>query len=371
MILQVFDTALTRLGDIEVINSLIWTRRYWSAGEFKLLAPFTETNVSLLAINNLILRPGDREAVQIGYVNIRKNDRGLDEIEVQGRFLSAWLGNSIMINQIITTATSRDILRRIADENLISPADTSRKIPLLALETDPESFPGDAAVSYVSEPYISGLLAAEAVAKAAKLGFVIETDARAKAHIFRVLKGLDRTHGQAVNRQCVFSQDYDNAYDQEYLHSVESLKTVAYVAGEVKQDTPREIVTVGTASGLGRRELFVNASDIRQTNKINGADVTMTLPEYRAALYERGVKELEHYAEALNFTCKINAFSNLKYRRDFDIGDLVTCADRRWGVRINARITEVTESFLENRNDIDVIFGESFPTLADTLNKMR
>ncbi|NBI18754.1 hypothetical protein D1841_09180, partial [Neglecta sp. X4] len=32
-------------GVIDEISSLIWTRRYWAAGEFKLLVPFTDRHV--------------------------------------------------------------------------------------------------------------------------------------------------------------------------------------------------------------------------------------------------------------------------------------------------------------------------------------
>ena len=41
MELYIYDRDMILHGVIDEINSLIWTRRYWSAGEFKLLVPFT------------------------------------------------------------------------------------------------------------------------------------------------------------------------------------------------------------------------------------------------------------------------------------------------------------------------------------------
>ena len=50
MELYIYDRDMILHGVIDEINSLIWTRRYWSAGEFKLLVPFTNKHVSLLVI---------------------------------------------------------------------------------------------------------------------------------------------------------------------------------------------------------------------------------------------------------------------------------------------------------------------------------
>jgi len=46
--LYVYSRDMTLQGIVEKISSLIWTRRYWSCGEFKLLVPFTEEHARLL-----------------------------------------------------------------------------------------------------------------------------------------------------------------------------------------------------------------------------------------------------------------------------------------------------------------------------------
>ena len=42
MELYVYSSDMELQGIVEKIASLIWTRRYWSCGEFKLLVPFTD-----------------------------------------------------------------------------------------------------------------------------------------------------------------------------------------------------------------------------------------------------------------------------------------------------------------------------------------
>lgn len=370
MELYIYDTSLTLKGVIDEITSFIWIRRYWSAGEFKLLVPFTTINAKLLVKKNLIMKKGDKGAAQIKYVGISKNAQGVEEIEVQGKFVTEWLDKRIVLNQIITTDTSQNIMYRIANENAITPADVNRVIPLLELEESPPDLQSGA-INYTSELFISALLATETVAKAAKLGFVIETDIKAQKHILKVYKGRDLTADQIENPPCIFSQEFDNIREQEFTNSIENFRSSGYVGGEEKEGVERLLVEVGSTSGLDRDEIFINASDITQTYKDGETEITMPLATYIEMLRQRGVKELEQYAETLSFSSKINAFSNLTYKEDFDIGDRVTCVDKRWGVKINVRITEITETYQQNKNDIEVTFGESLPTLFDKINKMR
>ena len=78
MLLYVYDKDMTLLGVAEKITSLMWTRRYWSVGEFKLLLPFTPKHGEIFRKNNLIIKQGENsaaaEAAEILYINIRKDE---------------------------------------------------------------------------------------------------------------------------------------------------------------------------------------------------------------------------------------------------------------------------------------------------------
>lgn len=370
MELYIYDVDLTLKGVIDEMTSFIWIRRYWNAGEFKLLVPYTPINGKLLVKNNLVMKKGDRCAAQISYVSIRKNLQGLEEIEVQGKFITSWLDKRILLAPIVAQDTSQNILYRIANETVVRPVITARTIPKLELEQDPQNH-GSEVINYASEQYISALLASETVSKLGKLGFVIETDIRAQKHVFRVYQGRNFTVDQIENPPCIFSQDFDNIREQEYTNSVENLKTYAYVGGEEKDGVKRQIAEVGFLSGLERDEIFINASDVTQTYMDGEIEQTMPLLTYIEMLKQRGIKDLEQYVETLSFSSKINAHSNLKYKEDFDLGDVVTCLDKRWGIKINVRITEVMESYQNNKQEVEVTFGESLPTLFDKINKMR
>ncbi len=372
MELYVYSSEMELQGIVEKIASLIWTRRYWSCGEFKLLVPFTEEHSRMLVKNNIIMKRGDDEAAQIRYVSITKNSQGLEEIEVQGKFLIAWIGKRIIKKQIITNDTTQNILYRIVRENVTNPADTARKIPDVSIATDDEDTESGV-IDYTSEQYTNAQLAAETAAKAAKLGIRMRTDARTGAHVFSVYEGCDLTAGNtAGNAPCIFSQEFDNIVEQEYTNSVENLKTTAFVGGEEKEGVARKVAEVGgSAAGLAREEVFINATDIVQEYEDDdGEQVTLTDTEYLALLSARGAEELEQYAETLSFGSKINTFANLIYRTDYDLGDRVTCVNKRWGIRIDVRITEIAETYQNNVEEIDITFGESLPALLTQIRQI-
>ena len=372
MELYVYSSEMELQGIVEKIASLIWTRRYWSCGEFKLLVPFTEEHSRMLVKNNIIMKRGDDEAAQIRYVSITKNSQGLEEIEVQGKFLITWIGKRIIKKQIITNDTTQNILYRIVRENVTNPADTARKIPDVSIATDDEDTESGV-IDYTSEQYTNAQLAAETAAKAAKLGIRMRTDARTGAHVFSVYEGRDLTAGNtAGNAPCIFSQEFDNIVEQEYTNSVENLKTTAFVGGEEKEGVARKVAEVGgSAAGLAREEVFINATDIVQEYEDDdGEQVTLTDAEYLALLSARGAEELEQYAETLSFGSKINTFANLIYRTDYDLGDRVTCVNKRWGIRIDVRITESAETYQNNVEEIDITFGESLPALLTQIRQI-
>lgn len=372
MELYVYSSEMELQGIVEKIASLIWTRRYWSCGEFKLLVPFTEEHSRMLVKNNIIMKRGDDEAAQIRYVSITKNSQGLEEIEVQGKFLIAWIGKRIIKKQIITNDTTQNILYRIVRENVTNPADTARKIPDVSIATDDEDTESGV-IDYTSEQYTNAQLAAETAAKAAKLGIRMRTDARTGAHVFSVYEGRDLTAGNtAGNAPCIFSQEFDNIVEQEYTNSVENLKTTAFVGGEEKEGVARKVAEVGgSAAGLAREEVFINATDIVQEYEDDdGEQVTLTDTEYLALLSARGAEELEQYAETLSFGSKINTFANLIYRTDYDLGDRVTCVNKRWGIRIDVHITEIAETYQNNVEEIDITFGESLPALLTQIRQI-
>ena len=149
---------------------------------------------------------------------------------------------------------------------------------------------------------------------------------------------------------------FDNVLEQEFTHSIENFRNVAYVGGQESEDVPRLFVEVGGGSGLGRDEVFIDASDIEDKGG-----------NYAAQLASRGESELAHKEEVHNFSSRIDPYTTPRYKQDFDVGDRVTCVNRRWGVTIDARVTQVEEIYQQGKVELSVSFGVSLPTISDKL----
>lgn len=372
MLVYIYNSQMSMLGVVEEITSLIWTRRYWDVGDFKLLVPFNATHNQLLQTGNIVIRHGDTEAAEIQYVSISKNLEGYEIIEAQGKFLSHWLSKRLVTKQIVNTvATNQELIRRMVDENCIN-TDAMRVIPNLSLHDD-DSIDG-VNVTYTSEEYCNLLDAVIECAQSSKIGFRTTTNREHGTHEFSVYKGRDYTADNAEgNPPCIFSPDYDNVLEQEYTVSTERFITTAYVQGEEKDDdsAPALAIVGEEYSGLERRELYVSGGDIKQTYKDdNDQEVTLTDEEYRQALLNRGEEKVEQYPISQAFSSEINAGANLVYRDDFDIGDRVTCFNKTWNVRIDARITEVSEISESTGDRLEITFGESIPSVYRQLKAM-
>ena len=359
----IYDTALELLGVIDEISALIWTRRYWECGEFSLLVPMTSRHATLLQNGRLIARKDTDEMGQIRYLTVTKDENGLEQIEVQGKFLTHWIGKRLLLSNIVSTSPTHELLARIVRENLIEPDDPRRAIPSLLL-ADISSL-GSEPVNCSLAAYTNALEACSERAKLAKLGFRIITDSKQKKHFFLVYKGLDRTSGQTENPVCIFSPDFDNVLSQEYTDSVENMATAAYVGGEETEGEPRQVVEVSddTRSGLDRTEFFDDTGSISRSYLEDGVEQQLSLEEYLTLLESRGHQVLDQKTESVSFSSHIDTRANLTYKKDFDLGDRVTCVNRRWGIRIDVRITEITESYESGKEELEVIFGTSIPSL--------
>lgn len=384
MELRVFDETVEPLGLIDEMASLLWHVKYFDVGTFNLLAPITDNNKRLLTEGNIIVKhDGKREvtdtaggiwrrAAQITYVHITKDENGLEQIEAQGYMLSQWLNKRCISPQIVTTATNQSIINTMVKNNCGSSAGTKRRFPrfiMLAQETIAGS-----AVEYANEVYAKLGQEVKARAQAGKLGYDILINERSRQYGFYLYKGKDLTAKNSEgNTPCIFSRDFDNVNEQEYTASIENCGNFIYIQGAADDSGSQPVTTVDGegASGLELTEVFCDATDIARKYQSGETEVTIPLNTYLQMLKTRAAAELENYGKIINFVSTINTNSNLKFKQDFDLGDRITCKETKWGIQIDARITEVTETYQKGAEEIEATFGDSLPTLVDQIRKVR
>ena len=230
------------------------------------------------------------------------------------------------------------------------------------------------AVEYANEVYAQLGQEVKARAQAGKLGYDILLNERERLFGFYLYKGNDLTATNTEgNTPCIFSRDFDNVNEQEYTASIENCGNFIYVQGAADDDSSQPVTTVDGegATGLDLVEVFCDATDIARKYQQGETEVTIPLNTYIAMLKTRGGAELENYGKNINFVSTINTNSNLKFKADFDLGDRITCKETKWGIQIDARITEVTETYQKGEETIEATFGDSLPTLVDQIRKVR
>lgn len=384
MELRVFDTTIEPLGAIDELDSLLWHIKYFDVGTFSLLAPITDNNSKLLVEGNIIVKHDGkkevtdaaggvwRRAAQITYKHITKDENGLEQIEAQGFMLSWWLNKRCIYPQIVATATNQSLINTMVINNCGSGAAESRQFQQFTI-LEQETVEGSQ-VEYANEVCAKLSQEVKARAQAGKLGYDILINEREKKYGFYLYKGKDLTAKNSEgNTPCIFSREFDNVNEQEYTASIENCGNFIYVQGAADDGGSQPLVTVDNAgaAGLELEEVFCDATDIARKYQSGETEITIPLATYLLMLKTRGAAELESYGKTINFVSTINTNSNLKFKKDFDIGDRITCKENKWGIQIDARITEVTETYQKGTEEIEATFGDSLPTLVDKIRKVR
>lgn len=361
MELYVFSRDLNFRGILESYFSLRWVRRYSRCGEFELHCGLTSETLNLLKQGNVIWKKDDLEAGYIEYRNLKQDTEGKETLIVKGKFLTGYLGRRIIWGTESLNTTAELAIRGLVNNHAINPTDTDRTIDLLTLGSIKNY---TQSVNYQTS-YSNLLDEVESIANANELGIRTLIDIQNKQMIFDIYEGTNRTAGQSENAPAIFSREFENILEQEFTDSFNNYRNLALVAGE-GEGSARELVTVGQGIGLDRFELFVDAKDLQSTD----GDTTIPIEQYREMLVDRGKSKLAETKEIKTFESKINLNSNLKYKEDFDLGDIVTCTSKKWGITIDTRITEIEEVYEESGKQVNVVFGNNIPTITDKIKQV-
>jgi len=362
MDLYVADRSFNKLGTVNNRTSLRWVRRYRKTGEFEIHCPATSQNIEKLQRGNIIIKPGDPEAGFIKYRNLQENDEGKELLVVKGDFLTGYLNRRIIWEMEVINGLVEVAMRTLVTKNAISPIDSGRIIPGLSLGTL-MSYTETADYQTSYENLTDEL---ENLSNLSDIGHRIRYDGSTKSMKFETYKGLDRTAGQSTNPRCIFSKEYNNVEKQEFTESDSGYRNVCLIGG-IGEGTARKLSTVGSATGLDRFEVFNDQKSL--SNVVDG--VTLTDTQYKALLDGKGNQMLAECKKICVFDSSIDVNANRKYKEDYDLGDIVTNINKKWGVKLDTRIEEIEEVYEEAGEKINIVFGDEAPTIIDKLKQLR
>ena len=371
------------LGVINQFNALQWSEKYLGFSSFELFAPITEENTKLLKKGN-ILWCGSKRAGIIEIVKTKMDESGNLSMDIKGRTLEMLLTTRIMWNTYTckTPKKSSTVIYEIVKNNLVEPKnsdstiDTKRKIPFLELSTD-KQIGGDVTIQRTGGDVYTTIYD---IASDCNLGFDIEFDPINKKLVFDVFEGIDRSLDQKAVDPILFTTDMEDILKSLYYMNDTDYKNMALIEGELpeapegqpKPIRKRSITGDIDSIGFDRRELYVDARDIRMNYRDDtGQEQQVTEEEYAKMLNQRGDEKLSTYVKAENFEATIRTIGNVRkeFGKNFNLGDLVTISDKLLNVTLNARIVEVVES-LSDEYTIELVFGYQYPSIFSKVERM-
>ncbi|OGS54945.1 MAG: hypothetical protein A2Y20_10385 [Firmicutes bacterium GWF2_51_9] len=343
MELLIYNTQLDLIGILDTATDVIWHRVFHSCGDFEIHVSATPEAIELLKMNHLVTKKDALEFGIIETLSLEQNEAG-DNLKITGRFGSSILDRRILFETHTFNTTVEEAMRSLVSACCITPTISDRIMP--EIELGP--FMGFIDMTQFQATYKNLLSTLRSLSETSGLGFRVRFIPSDKKFRFEVMKPLDRSFLQSENPRFIFSNDYDNLLTSTYHENAQATSNLALVGGEgVKED--RTLILVGSESGLGRREVFVNAKDIR-------IEDGMSAEEYESLLAQKGIEALTPTVETFEGSVLPNG--NGTYKVDYDLGDIVTIENSRWGKRIHVRITEITEVEDANGSSVLPVFGQ-------------
>ena len=353
MDLYVLDSNYTPIAVIDAYKSLIWTKRYYTCGDFELYVPADRNLLQYLQPDNFITREDDDSVMVIEKLEIKTDAENGDFFIVSGRSLESILLRRIFKRPV--TISVSDPIQGIkalidactADEGTGTHVQHWRNITNLVVddsfsieETLKAQFTGDTLLDAISS-----------IAMRFGFGF--------KMTISNSQFVLSFYQGEEID--VVFSPEFDNLINSNYVYDKTNFANYVYVAGEgegnqrrghgeLRYDLPTDEHYYDPL-GIALREVYVDARDLSSNNgEIDGI-------EYGNLLGERANEKFSDCSITKTFEAEIEPRASFKYKEDYNLGDIVEVTTE-YGVTAHPRITEIIESWDETGYTVVPTFEE-------------
>lgn len=326
---------------LDSFTSLIWTKRYYSCGDFELYLPADNSLLDILRPNMFLTRDDDDSVMVIESFNIKTDAESGDYFIVSGRSLESILYRRIFDRQFTlnNTGTLADAVQAMVTECTTNRDGTSarprtyRQIPNLTVDTS-TSFDGTMNVQFTGQTLLDGIFS---VCNPRNIGV--------KMTLSSGLLLLSLYQGSEI--ETTFSTEFDNLVNSSYVYDITQYTNSIEVAGE-GEGTDRKSVTRlffdpenAPEAGLDLYESFVDARNISSNNG------EIPISEYYDLLSEKAEQVHSERENTKSFEAEVEPLASFKYKTDWNLGDIVTVTNE-YDITAYPRIVEVIESWDES-----------------------
>lgn len=325
MEVYILDELFRRVDVVDKFQSLIWTDRMRSWGDFEIVLPSNNANKNRFVKGTHIAMNESFRLAMVETIEDRTDAEGRATLKVKGRGMEAHLDgrlargaltNLVTEPKWIITGTPGDLARKIFhDICVLGTLDAGDIMPFIVegtiLPADTIAEPADT-ITYEIEPQ-SVYLSIQTLCVQYNMGFHIIRNADTSQLYFDIFMGSDRTTDQTLLPAVVFSPDLDNLKNTAELTTSALYKNVAYVLSPVGHEVVYADGVDPTVAGFERSVLTVIADDITD----------VSAPVASAKMIQRGLQELSKYRILSAFDGEISESSQYQPNRDYYMGDLI------------------------------------------------
>lgn len=345
MELWVLDTNFKAVAVLDTFESLIWTDRYTSCGDFEIYIPMDMKYLEILKRDYYLAQRNSEHMMIIDRIEIESAFETGMHLIVTGKSLEYILERRIVWDKLTLEGTFFSCVRKLLNESIITPSSSVRKIPNFHFKVPTDQ-------KLLAMTYSGGELFGEnlydviqGMCDRNKVGFKVTLNEN-NEFIFELYLGTDRSYEQLENPYVIFSPKFDNMISSEYFESSENYRTTALILGEDEHEEekngqqvviPQTKVSVGeTVKGLARREILIDARDVPTKE---GED-RIPINQYYDMLFAKGRDVLKEYQRVTSFTGEADVNRSFKYGTDYFMGDIVQVEDD-YGHDNRAYVTEL------------------------------
>lgn len=362
------DGYLTQGQYINGIKNVTWIERYRDPGEFTIAAPVSSGLRTFLPLGTVISHIDTLEAMVVENHEIdEKTSDAEPEIVVTGRSLDAWLEQrtvgedvetyvfaghrlyTFLVDYLLDFDTSWEQTRILIDKHIGVPEHNllNQIHGFLAVSNQQHIGPSTTEARVIKKQSLHK--AVMELLDIDDFGIKIvrpnPTNTNPLQTEFRIHNGFDKS------QNIVFSHVTGDLQNARYFWSNKALKTDYYCVStyvQLRSESP--------AVGFNRRTLYVDCSDLDShltDEDLGDGDIMTALGD---ATDVRGRQILRGWNMRQILSTNISKTTNYQFRRDYDVGDLVT-VNGNYDVTTVMRVTEHVEFQDEN--------GENgYPTLS-------
>lgn len=362
MDLYILDSLLRRTEVVDDFESLVWTDRYSSFGDFELDIKSNQGNRARFAPGTLLANNNTDRVMEIETVEDVQSTTGQEMLKIKGISIEG----SILQNRIAVYSWTRDpdagyewrigdapkvILDTIFDHVVRDGAVSIKdKVPLLVAGSkyfNSNPWP-ETPVYWVSTP-VELYTALKSICDPYEIGFAFTRGYDLGYLKFEFYVGTDLTTRQTDNPPIIFSPMLDNIQDTSELVTISGSKNVAYVISATEPVV--EVYAEGVdplSEGFERRAIIVD---------LTATDMAFD-PNANTKMVEAGEQALNNAKAQYIFDGSVDQYTSYKYGVDYKLGDIVELRNKD-GIVTYRRVTEVVLASDEQGD-------RTYPTLASS-----